>query len=282
MFGKWPIQPFLELPKAMQAEFWRADAKSKVAMQALLTSEISRVRETVEIDSKIGQYFPLSVYEAKGYKQEMLDNIQTNCPAEYDSTLNCQTYMLTVRGVLTNEITKEVTNTLMNLRDTSLRGYLSHYCSPISTKRNRGKKRDRSSSSDSSKSSSSKSRRTVTPELTMKQKRANLLAAKKQTALEKAAKAKADKAIIEAGKKEQIARMRMAANEAKEAAKAQKKIDQKDQTPSLRSQEAVTTAIGSDLPWKLIVVIHVYTGSMINNMCRTCDMTFPWTIRTFR
>ena len=116
----------------------------------------------------------------------------------------------------------------------------------------------------------------------MKQKRANLLAAKKQAALEKAAKAKADKAIIDAGKKEQIARMRMAQNEAKEAAKAQKKVDQKDQTPSLRSQEAVTTAIGSDLPWKLIVVIHVYTGSMINNMCRTCDMTFPWTIRTFR
>ena len=50
----------------------------------------------------------------------------------------------------------------------------------------------------------------------------------------------------------------------------------------VRTLSATCTAIGSDLPWKLIVVIHVYTGSMINNMCRTCDMTFPWTIRTFR
>ena len=148
MFNRWPIEPFLDLSDDMQVQFWRQDnegCRTKKGLADSLTISITQLRSHQEINRKGGKFLPLSVLERMGYKT---DKIKTNCPSLWDAELEEHTYKLSVVEVVEEKIKNDVVELLNGLRNQTLRGKLSHYCSPNA-------KRKRSKSTSSSKSSSS-------------------------------------------------------------------------------------------------------------------------------
>ncbi len=157
MFGHWPIEPFNELSSDQQKEFWLSDSIGKQGLQNALCLELTRVRSKVQIDRNGGRWEPLSVWATLGYNT---DTISANCDKYYHDELLVDVYKVTKKEVYEEQITKDVRTEIINLRDNSLRGRLSHYASPskASPLKKASKKRKRSSSSSSSKSSSSSSK----------------------------------------------------------------------------------------------------------------------------
>ena len=130
MFGKWPIESFSELAEETQKGFWQSDSKGKVGLQALLEIEVSKHRMLIEREKMEGTFFPLSVYQGKGYSKENIAAIAANCPSQFDDQLNEETYKFTVFSCAEEKVRGEVRNMLLNLRDTSLPGKLADYNSP--------------------------------------------------------------------------------------------------------------------------------------------------------
>jgi hypothetical protein len=154
-----------------------------------------------------GKYFPLSVYKSQGYEEAELANIEAHCKFEDNADLNCRTYLLDIKEVVTERVRKEVVTMVANLRTSTLTGRLSHYASPAKKpKRNRSKSSSSSKSRKSSKSSSSSSK-SPTP----KQKAAKVIASKKAAAAAAkdatAANAKAKK-ISEQERKVRVAQVK--------------------------------------------------------------------------
>jgi hypothetical protein len=187
-FKGWPIQAFQELSPELQADYWRQSGPTKQKLLDALTIAITRVRTQREIRKKSGKYLPESVLQAQGYNTA---KIKANCPCQWDTQLEEHTYILQVDEVIEEKIRDDVVKLLDNMKDQSIRGRLSHYCSPPAKK-----KRKRSSSSGSSSKSSSSSR---SKKLTESQKKAVAKAATKTKAASDACTAKL--AGIEAKKK---------------------------------------------------------------------------------
>ena len=228
MFGHWPIEPFKELSDDLQKQFWLCDAKGKQALQNELCLQLVRVRSKVHLERHGGRWEPLSVWASLGYDVE---NIKNNCNSYYHDELLVDVYKVTKKEVYEEQITKDVRTEIINLRDNSLRGRLSHYASPskASPLKKASKKRKRSSSSSSSKSSSSSSK--SSPKSKVAAARAKAIKEKTEKV---AAKAKA-KVVALRAKEENKAKLAAekanAANQkkvAREDAANQKKLAKED------------------------------------------------------
>ena len=230
MFNGWPLPLFGELSAEAQVAFWQADTKDKAGVMTKLSLDLTEVREKRESEKKGGKFLPLSVYATMGYGEAELANIAKNCTREFDETLDCDTFRLDVKELVHEQVKSEVQKELLSLRDSSLRGKLSHYRSPLKGKRKRSSSSSNSSNSSSSSGSSAADPRKNKGKLAAKAKKearreaVKTAAAKKEAATQKQAmllEAKRNK--IAASKEEKAAK----AAAAKEA-KAQAKQDQKD------------------------------------------------------
>ena len=229
MFGHWPIEPFKELSDDLQTQFWLCDAKGKQALQNELCLQLVRVRSKVHLERHGGRWEPLSVWASLGYDVE---NIKNNCNSYYHDELLVDVYKVTKKEVYEEEISKDVRTEIINLRDNSLRGRLSHYASPskASPLKKASKKRKRSSSSSSGSGSSSSS---------SKSSKTNQLERARAASRAKAANVKAEKVAAKAkakvdalhNKAKLAAERANAANQkkvAREDAANQKKLAKKD------------------------------------------------------
>ena len=233
MFKGWPIEPFTELSDELQVDFWRQDGRTKQKLMQDLTIGITSYRKELEIRRKSGKFLPLSVFQAQGYKT---DKIEKNCEKLWDEPLEEHTYRLEVTEVIEEKVRQDVVELLHNLRDSSIRGALSHYCSPG---KKRGKKRTRSSSSSSRKSTSSGSSSASTGksesnEDQAKAKKAALMAAKAKKQ-EAAAAAKAAAAKAKADEAQQKAETRA---QAKAMAAEARKLDARNKALALKESKA--------------------------------------------
>ena len=197
MFGSWPPPVFEELPKPAQLAFWQADAKSKPALQNALVVQITSERAHNEIDRVAGKYLPLSVYASQGFNT---DQIEKNCTHKHDAQLDEEVYKLDMHEVCYEKIKTDVVTQVQNMRNTSLKGRLSHYASPPAKLKRRSHKRSRSSSSKSSSNSAKSSKTSKTSSKSSKpspkKTKAELKAAAQAT--KAAAKAAASKVRAEA------------------------------------------------------------------------------------
>ena len=135
MFGKWPIPIFGELSPEVQQEFWAGPQRTKDALTKMLEIHISRTRIEVEARKVVGQFLPISVWAVRGFNTT---NIEKNCERKWDDALEEWTYCLNIIEVVEEKIKKEVACVIASSKDTgSLRGKLSHYCSPSAKKRKR-------------------------------------------------------------------------------------------------------------------------------------------------
>ena len=202
MFGTWPIPVFSELTPGQQTLFWEkaSNEKSKQGLEQLLVCEISNVRLKVETERVGGRYLPLDVYKVQGYD---IHSIAKNCKCVYDEALQTDTYLLDVKEVHFDSIKKSTATMIANLRHSSLRSKLSHYCSPSAKPERSNKKRKGKSSysSSGSKSSSSDDKPPSKQELVAKAKADN--AAKKEAAANQKAESKAAAAAEKVVKMEQ-------------------------------------------------------------------------------
>ena len=89
MFGKWPIDEFVELPPEAQTEFWVAEAKGKKALQEQLAIKLTENREIVTKAGAKGEYLPLSVYAARGFN---VDDIVNKCTDVQEHEVLGKTY----------------------------------------------------------------------------------------------------------------------------------------------------------------------------------------------
>ena len=226
MFNGWPLPLFGELSAEAQAAFWQADTKDKAGVMTKLSFDLTEVREKRESEKKCGKFLPLSVYATMGYGEAELANIAKNCTREFDETLDCDTFRLDVKELVHEKVKSEVQKELLSLRDSSLRGKLSHYRSPLKGKRKRSSSSSNSSNSSSSSGSSAADPRKNKGKLAAKAKKEARREAAKTAAAKKEKQAmllEAKRNKIAASKEEKAAK----AAAAKEA-KAQAKQDQKD------------------------------------------------------
>jgi hypothetical protein len=232
MFGRWPIEVYDDLPDDAQTLLWQSDAKSKSSLASQLITHVTNERVKKERELTGGKYFPLSVYKSQGYEEAELANIEAHCKFEDNADLNCRTYLLDIKEVVTERVRKEVVTMVSNLRTSTLSGRLSHYASPPPKKL----KRKRSKSSSSSKSrKSSKSSSSSSKSPTPKQKAAKVIASKKAAA---AAAKEATAANAKAKKiSEQERKVRFAQFKAdKKLALEQKAIEKRVAAESLKDQ----------------------------------------------
>ena len=230
MFNGWPLPLFGELSAEAQVAFWQADTKDKAGVMTKLSFDLTEVREKRESEKKGGKFLPLSVYATMGYGEAELANIAKNCTREFDETLDCDTFRLDVKELVHEKVKSEVQKELLSLRDSSLRGKLSHYRSPLKDKRKRSSSSNSSNSNSSNSSSSSRSA-AADPRKT----KAKMVAkTKKEARKQAAAKAEASrqkKSMLLEAKRNQIAASKeekAAKAAAAKEAKAQAKQDQKD------------------------------------------------------
>ena len=223
MFGKWPIEPFKELPKDVQTQFWQCDKKTNTTLQNELITHVAENRIKHEKTNEVGAYRPLSVYKNQGYSQAELESIEKNCPSKDDEQLDgVKVYKYTVTEEIKGTIKQQTTHMIINMRDQSLRGKLSHYCSPPS-------KRKRSSSSSSSSSSGSNSE---PPTAAAK--------AKAAAAAKKLAKEAAD--AKKRAAKEELDQKREQAKAAKQEAAALLKQSKADAAANAKQEKAAAAA----------------------------------------
>ena len=226
MFGKWPIEAFSELAEETQKGFWQSDSKGKVGLQVQLEIEVSKHYQQLERQKMEGTFLPLSVYRQKGYSEEHIAAIVLNCPSQFDSQLNEQTYKLSVCSISEEKVRGEVRNMLLNLRDTSLPNKLGHYNSPqAKLKRKRDRSSSSSKSSSNSKSSNSDQEPSKTPQEMAAEAKAKIVADKK------AEKEKAKQQAIK--KKQEAEKARENAKQAREA-----KAKEAQQAREAKAQEA--------------------------------------------
>jgi len=210
MFGKWPIQPFTELPKELQAEIWKSGCKSKPALHSVLVAKVSQHRIHCERNKRSGKFLPLGCYTALGYNAE---KIEKNCAHKYDDDLEEEVYRLNVEEIIDEKVTQEVSKVVYNLRSKTLRGRMSHLASPTpKSKKKRSRsdslqsssssKRKKSRSSSKSSGSSSSSEKELSKEEIAKKKKLDLIRAKKE-ALQKKQQEAAEKKKEAIRKKEQ-------------------------------------------------------------------------------
>jgi hypothetical protein len=270
LFTKWPVQCFLELSADQQVNFWQDnDTKGKNNLFAKIAKDISTVREKVEREKTAGRYLPIEVYATMGYT---LEKIEKNCPFEWDAQLECNTYLLNTKEIIIEKIHKEVTQELLSLRDSGLRGRMSHYCSPL---KKAGKKRksksSRRSSSGSSSSSASSSSGADPKKAKARAKQAAASTKKFEAARKKecALHAKKEKLMKAALAKKDAAAIKSTAAAVKKQAKGAAAQTKKDSNNKYHKLCAVTTAH--------IRVAHVPRHAHLekyNARCYSCSVIF--------
>ena len=233
MFKGWPIQAFTSLPEELQTSFWASNDVTKEAIFMRLEVNVTSAREEVHVSRQGGTYRPLSWYRSEGYDEEALAGIERNSSSRYDEELNCETYKLTLHSEEKEELRKEIREELMTLRDTTLRGRLSHYCSPLGKKSKKSKRRrppsGSSGSSDSSTSSSSDS--SAKPAETWKEQEKK----KKDKEKEKAAAAKKAAKVKQ---QQEAAAKKAAAAEASRKAKSEAAQKKKEAVDARKAEKA--------------------------------------------
>ena len=190
----------------------------------MLVKEVTTVREQVEIKGRTGRHLPLSVLATLGYTDAQLDVIKKTCPCEWDEQLGDYVYLLNVKEIKNHTIWKNVRAELLSLKSSTLKGKLSHYCSPLKSKK---RKRASSSANDSqswsgSKSSKSSKSSAADPKEKQAAAKRKAAAAKKMAAQKK----KEEAAEAAKKKKEEAATAKAAAAAQRKEAAAQKKAAQ--------------------------------------------------------
>lgn len=194
MFQTWPIEAFKELPDATQQTFWQSGTRTKCAMGLQLTTDVASHRVHKATNRKGGSYLPLSVYSTQGYTASQCERIAAQCPSLNDEELGVLTYKLTIVSIMEERIESDVKSELASLRDNTLRGRLSHYCSPMGKTSKRKRKRSDSSQSKSRSSRSSRSGSSSSSKSTAKSRQAKQRLADKKANEAKQTEAKAAKA----------------------------------------------------------------------------------------
>jgi hypothetical protein len=221
VFGKWPIDCFKELSDDAKVEFWKASL-DKDALVSKLINQVSEQRIKEESNSFVGKWLPKEVWVRKGYNAKA---IETGCEKKWDEELKGYTYKKNVEVDVRADITRNVKDEIINLKNKDFRAKLSHYAStPSPAKKNKKKKRkhhkrtrsgssgksDKSSSSSNS-SKSSKSRKSSPSSDSEATKKRKIADAKKQALIdakeakkEKAAAAKKEAADKKAAEKQAL------------------------------------------------------------------------------
>ena len=148
-----------------------------------------------------------------------------NCEKRWDTQLEEWTYKLTKHSAWDDEVQREITDQILNLKGSKLKRKLGHYESPRPAKKSRKQKEQDSASSSSSSSGSSKKE---TPKT------------ERQIILEARAKDKADK---EAEKLRQKEAKKAAAEAAKEAKEETKKAAQEMREARAKQAKELKKAI---------------------------------------
>ena len=254
-FNSWPPESFTKLPEDLQTDFWRGEEVSRAGMFARIEKQVCLCREENTYSCSGGSYRPLSWYEKQGYTAEEVKSIAVNSAQRLDPELGGLTFKLTVFSEQKEQIRKEVHQEMLMLRNTGIKGKLSHYCSPKTKSRKSrkskkgGKKRSRSSSSakcGSSSSSSSSSTNSKAskdavsvPQLTPAQLAATKKAQEKaDQLLEKENKAEAKKAAAKAKAAAKKAAQVAAQNKKQEAAQAKKKAQEDKKSEAAQQKVA--------------------------------------------
>ena len=219
MFGEWPIAIFESLPKLHQTNFWLDDGRTKVKIQQAMVLEMTCNRMHLERKLLGGKYLPLGVYQKKGYNP---NTISANCESKYDKDLEETVYLLKIEEVIEEKVRQDVINIVSNLRDSGLKGKLSHYCSPPAKVRPQKRKRSRSRSASASSSQKSKSSK--------KSKSSDSSSSDEEPE-------PASKEGLQAQKKREKNKAAFAAREAKEK-KAKELVDKKKEAADNKKQEA--------------------------------------------
>ena len=105
MFGGWPIEPFKELNKELQVDFWQDEAVGQAALERALELIVIKHKIQIKRDARGGTYLPLSVYETQGFD---IEDIRKNCKDTEDHAELGLTYRVKLHKVEEDEIEEEV------------------------------------------------------------------------------------------------------------------------------------------------------------------------------
>ena len=72
MFGGWPIEPFKELNKELQVDFWQDEAVGQAALERALELIVIKHKIQIKRDARGGTYLPLSVYAQQGFDTDRI------------------------------------------------------------------------------------------------------------------------------------------------------------------------------------------------------------------
>ena len=200
LFGYWPVELFTALPEEQQIEFWRSEAKGRLAIQNALVMEVANHREDEQKTSVGGKYLPLEVWGRKGFD---IEKIKAECTDTEEHPIFGACYNVGLKKVTKDEIKKQVWRDLFKAS-----GDESAKAKTDKQKKKKKKKNKKASSSSSPSPSSSSSSSTHVRGISLAEKRkadaekrrAALVARKAAERLEKETKAAAAKAAKEAEK----------------------------------------------------------------------------------
>ena len=268
VFGKWPIDCFKELSDDAQVEFWKSSL-DKDSLVSNLIKHVSEQRINENINSFVGKWLPKDVWVRKGYNGKA---IEAGCEKKWDEELKMNVYKKNVEVDVKAEITRNVRDEIINLKNKDFRAKLSHYAStPSPAKKNKKKrkhhKRPRSASSGKS-DKSSKSSNSSKSSKSSKSSGSDSEATKKRK-IAAAAKEEKTRKILEAKEKKKAdAAAAKKAKTDKEAAERQAVKDSMGYIYYSRYKHVVTTAL--NLPPTRYDEVPVKTACLWNPIATYC------------
>ena len=271
IFGTWPIDCFKALSEDAKKEFWRASL-DKDALVSNLIKKVSEQRINENSNSFVGKWLPKEVWVRKGYNGKA---IEAGCEKKWDEELKIHTYKKNVEVDVKAEITRNVRDEIINLKNKDFRAKLSHYAStPSPAKKNKKKrkhhKRPRSASSGKSdkSSKSSKSSNSSKSNKSSKSSGSDSEATRKRKIAEAAKEEKKRKIIEAREKKKEDAAAAKKAKADKAAAEKQATQDSMGYIYYSRYKHVVTTAL--NLPPTRYDEVAVKTACLWNPIATYC------------